>query len=58
MASRRKKTLLKREAKHWGRWRRARRKEALDVLRLLSLRNQINASGPVVTKPPDPLEAL
>jgi len=58
MASKRKKELLQQEAGRWRKWRRARRREALDVLRLLHLRNQITASGPVVLENRESLEAL
>lgn len=52
MGSKRNRALRRQERRHWFQWRRARRREALDVLRLLHLKNQIAASGPVVQKEP------
>jgi len=58
MATQRQKQLVRAEARRWRRWRRRRRQEAVDILQLLDLGRQVGASGAVVTKPPEPLEAL
>ena len=52
MASARQKKLSQQESKRWRNWQRSRQDEAVRVLGLLHLANQIIASGSVLTKKP------
>jgi len=52
MRTQRQKMLLQRQKQCWSKWRRASRKQGLEILQLLHLQNQIAASGSVIQKKP------